>query len=553
MQKNIKYVILVLLILALGAFIRFWSLDCYPPGLYPDEAVNATDGLGVAENGGWLWFYENNNGREGLYLNLLGYLLVFLGPKLWVLRLLPALIGFLTLPAVYWLGKRWIGNNGAVISLALVAFSYWHLNFSRVGFRAILMVMLLAWAFAFLTEGLHRLIRDKSGHKYLYLLFFSLSGIFLGLSLHTYIAVRITPVVLIVLFTSLLAFFPKIWKKILIGFLIMSYFAFLTATPLLLDFIKSPVHFTGRTSDVSVMASGNVIPTLGKTIGLTLVSFVGYGDQNWRHNYPLRPIVFPFWGIVMLFSIGWGIYYVIKNIIRWIQKKDVTKLTRWNLTGWFFVLSWWAFFLLPSIMTNEGLPHALRSIGSLIPTYILTAVMIDKWSREKEIIKKFFITVIVLVSFCNVITYFFLFGDHAKARGAFEYRLAGIGAYLREEIKNDEDVHYYVVANQDAVKTQSGYPVSIETIRFFTWGERDKIKYLLPEDFVPGKVQLPAKAVIQKNDQGLVDNVKDSFPSVSQERVEIDNYLNYYGKDYERLFVDYPKADFGFTILTISD
>ena len=61
---------LLLLILIVAVVFRFWLLDSAPPGLYPDEAVNAVDAARAQESGDYSVFYPNNNGREGLYINI---------------------------------------------------------------------------------------------------------------------------------------------------------------------------------------------------------------------------------------------------------------------------------------------------------------------------------------------------------------------------------------------------------------------------------------------------------------------------------------------------
>ena len=70
--------IALILILILAGFFRFWKLDIIPPGLYPDEAINAMQGalepLRI--------FYQENNGREGLLIAFLKLSIDFSGkPK----------------------------------------------------------------------------------------------------------------------------------------------------------------------------------------------------------------------------------------------------------------------------------------------------------------------------------------------------------------------------------------------------------------------------------------------------------------------------------------
>ena len=329
----------VAVILLLGAYVRMTHLTCLPGGIYPDEAMNTTDGLRAAEAGTWPLFYENNNGREGLYISILGYLLHWFGNSLWVVRFLPALVGTLTLPAVNWIGRRASGKFGGIMALGLIAFSYWHLNFSRVGFRALLMVFMLSWAFAFLTEGFWRLVNSKKKPCWL----FAVSGLFFGLSLHTYIAVRIAPAAVAVFFIMMLLFYWDRWKEILKYALITVAFTLIAAAPILYDFIHNPFHFTGRTGNVSLLGTPNFLPLLFKNIGLTLASFLAYGDQNWRHNYPYLPLVLPVWGVVTLLGVGWGIGVFFKEIGKKIAGKAMKDRKRtWEIVVWITLIAWWA-------------------------------------------------------------------------------------------------------------------------------------------------------------------------------------------------------------------
>jgi 4-amino-4-deoxy-L-arabinose transferase-like glycosyltransferase len=501
----------VVSIVAAGAYVRFVGLTCLPPGLYPDEAMNISDGLTVAEAGEWKLFFENNNGREGLYINILGYLLHWFGPNLWVVRFLPALIGTLTLPAIYWLGRRMSGRFGGIMALGLTAFSYWHLNFSRIGFRALLMVFMLSWAFAFLTEGLFRLVNLK---KRLWL-FFAISGILFGLSLHTYIAVRIAPAAVVALFLLAIIFFTALWKDILKGALITLFFTALTAAPLVYDFVLNPVHFTGRTSNVSVLNSPNLAQDLGKSVFLTLASFVAYGDQNWRHNYPGLPIVLPIWGVILFIGVGWGISRFFKEIGKKLVRKGTKdKKKNWETVMWIFLIAWWGFLLLPSIMTNEGLPHALRSIGAIPPTFLLTAMIVNKWAKNLKL-KAIFAGLMILSAVVSVYAYFFLWGESPDAYGAFDNRTSGIGIYLRDEIAQRPDFNYYLVTNQDSFRTDADLPVMIEPIRFYTWQSKDKLKYILPDEFQASAIKKPAKIFFLQNNESILEKIYAAFPNAN--------------------------------------
>ncbi len=61
-----KYIIALILIIAIAVFFRFWQFTSIPPGLYQDEAMNGADALTSLKTGEYKVFYTNNNGREGM-------------------------------------------------------------------------------------------------------------------------------------------------------------------------------------------------------------------------------------------------------------------------------------------------------------------------------------------------------------------------------------------------------------------------------------------------------------------------------------------------------
>jgi len=508
---------IVAVILLLGAYVRLTHLTCLPGGLYPDEAMNTTDGLKAAEAGQWPLFYENNNGREGLYISVLGYLLYWFGNSLWMVRFLPALIGTLTLPAVYWIGRRASGKFGGIMALGLIAFSYWHLNFSRVGFRALLMVFMLSWAFAFLTEAFWRLVNSQKKPCWL----FAVSGLFFGLSLHTYIAMRIAPAAVAVFFILMLIFYWNRWKEILKYAVITVVFTLLSAAPILYDFIQTPFHFTGRTGNVSLLSTPNFLPILAKNIGLTLASFLAYGDQNWRHNFPYLPLVLPFWGIAALVGVGWGIGVFFKEIAKKIRGKGLKDKKRtWEIVIWITLIAWWGFLLLPSIMTNEGLPHALRSIGAIPPTFLLAGLIISKWAKTAKS-KTIWASLMVISGIFSVYAYFFLWGQNSNAYGAFDFRTSGIGIYLRDTMLQDPKTNYYFITNQDSFLTDNGTPVMVEPVRFFTWQYRDRLPMILPGDFDVNQLKPPAKVFMQLDNADIINQIQGKFPNAELRKVKV--------------------------------
>ena len=102
-------VVLVAAVL-LGAAMRFYRLGALPPGLYHDEAFNGLDALRVL-GGERPVFFEANNGREPLFLYSQALSVSLWGRTPFALRLPAAVLGTLTIPAAFWLGKALFGRK----------------------------------------------------------------------------------------------------------------------------------------------------------------------------------------------------------------------------------------------------------------------------------------------------------------------------------------------------------------------------------------------------------------------------------------------------------
>src|SRR3989338_2659916 len=144
----------LVIILLIAVFFRFYDLKNVPPGLWADEAINGNN----AVEANWKVFYPENNGREGLFINIQSLFVAAFGNEPWVLRFPSVIFGILTVLGVYLLTKeifqdlpkKEIGfrlsnpEKLALFSAFLMATSFWHINFSRIGFRTIMAPLLLS-------------------------------------------------------------------------------------------------------------------------------------------------------------------------------------------------------------------------------------------------------------------------------------------------------------------------------------------------------------------------------------------------------------------------
>ncbi len=364
-----KKILIVLAIIAVAVFFRFYNLANVPPGLYPDEAMNGNDASLALDSGHYSVFYPNNNGREGLFINIQAVFIKLFGHHAWALRSVSAIFGVLTVWGLYLLSKELFDRNIAYLSSFLLAILFWHVNFSRIGFRAIMLPFILVFEFYFLWRAF------KSGEfkNFIY------TGIFAGLGVYTYISYRVSPLIVVLAFANYWLYIKKDFSdskydyaksRLFKGFVVLVMSAVIVALPILYYFLTNSAQFLSRTgANLSVFSQEQPLKELAKSVIKTLGMFNFHGDYNWRHNISGSPELV--WPIGALFMVGF-----IKEGIHWLKRKHGHFSTAHTLLfSWFFVM------LLPGFLSTEA-PHALRVIG-VVPVVVIFAAKGLWWFYEK--------------------------------------------------------------------------------------------------------------------------------------------------------------------------
>lgn len=434
-MKNKKIAVYVLLfaIVALGLFLRVWRINEAPPGVYPDEAVNGEDALRALETGHFQWFYPANQGREGLFMNLIALCFKLFGVSILTLKLPAIIFGALTILGIFLLAKEIFNERFGLISAFLAAVSFWPLNINRISFRANMLPFILVFAFYFVFKALRtKKISD-----------FAIGGFIFGVGIHTYIAWRIAPLILVVLLVSLILtrkkFLKEYWKGILAFFILFM----IAAAPMLWTFYAHPEFFESRSDSISVLSpkvnEGHLLQTVAKSFGLSLVKYNFWGDQNWRHNYPPYPVLDPVTGLAFLF----GFFYCLYKLIKLVRFR-IYGIKNDDLNLYVFLVSWFFIMLAPEFMTAEGLPHALRSIGTAPVVFLISAIAFEKiisWPKDKARQKMALIAVVIIMLFVgvfNIAKYHFSWSRRIEAARAFEKVLIDVSDYTRTLPSNKE-------------------------------------------------------------------------------------------------------------------
>lgn len=518
MNKNkIGIYILLFAIIALGFFLRFYNIESTPPGVYPDEAVNGIDAVGANNSGNYEWFYVANNGREGLFMNMVAGCFKLFGISVMSLKLPAILCGTLVVLGTYLLTKELFGKTRtALISSYLVAVSYWAINFSRISFRANMLPLVLVFTFYFLFHGL----RTKKWWD------FAIGGLVFGIGLHTYIAFRIAPAILIVMLISFLisrkSFLQSYWKQILV-FVV---FTIISAAPMLYTFYIHPEYLESRSASISVLSpevnGGHPMREFSRSLFLSLVKYNFWGDQNWRHNYPPYPILDVISGIAFLFGLIYGALRMLSLFAKRVLKKERNP----EMDIYIFLVSWFFVMLAPEFMTVEGMPHALRAIGTLPVTFILAAVSINYFLEYAEkysaFFRKFFTTLIVIillsVGLFNGIKYHIFWASQVETARSFENVLMDVSDYLKKLPSQKEK--FVVAENMQRIPIML-FNQNMPNLEFIYSGQ---IEYLEPKtkDFII--------ILTDKNDD-VISYLKNKFPNLELKETTDSFGLSYYAME----------------------
>lgn len=153
--------ILLVGIILLASFFRFWQIGENPAGFFTDEASNGINAYKIATTGRDnhdrpfpVIFEANGDWRDPVYIYSLVPSVALLGLSEFSVRIVSALYGIGAVILMYFLGKEIGGEKMGLVSSFILAVSPWHLHFSRVGFQLIAAVFWILFALLFLYKSL---------------------------------------------------------------------------------------------------------------------------------------------------------------------------------------------------------------------------------------------------------------------------------------------------------------------------------------------------------------------------------------------------------------
>ena len=343
-------------ILAVGAFYRLAQLDLIPADMGWDLPYNYYDTRRILQ-GEFHIFFPDNLGREGLFFYLSALCARIVGLSPYSLKLTTALIGLLTIPSLYLLAKELFDREVALYAAVLLAVNKWHIVLSRSGFRVMLLPLFAILVLYFLARAL------STGRP----LHFGLTGLSLGLGLHTYKAFLFVPptVVLALMVYGLsrrerVEILRRHWPSILLIFLI----ALVVFVPLGRYIYENPRGYLQRemrqwsTVEGPFRRAPSVPLALLGNLRRSLLMFNYVGDGNSRFNVPFQRHLGFVSGVLFVLGTAYALF-------------------RWRHGHNALLLTFLALLILPMTLTMippDEAPNIFRSSGQIGPALIVAAL-----------------------------------------------------------------------------------------------------------------------------------------------------------------------------------
>ncbi len=447
-------VLLLAAIITLAAFFRFYQLDTLPPGLYPDVAMNGNNAIEAWETGNFKVFYPENGGREGLFINLQALFIAVFGKTVLALKIPAAIIGILTVLGTYFLARSLFNAPIGLLSSFFLAVSFWHVHFSRIGFRAIVAPLILVWMLYFLWQALnHGKYRD-----------FIIAGGLMGLGMYTYISFRIIPLAVAAVIILYLYFLKKNTeiipgrRNILKGSFLFGIAVAIACLPLLYYFYLHPGDFSDRASQVSIFSSSNMVAQFIVNWILTLGMFNIIGDLNWRHNISGAPLLV--WPVGIFFIIGF--FKNIGSLVTGRFLRDKSTLGQAVLLAVFLIS------LLPVTLSNEGLPHALRSL-MVAPLVMIMAAAGFWWLFKKipetpKIATPLALSLLVIIAGMEYSRYFIQWARDPSIAESFTQQYVDAANQINQ-LPLGKDICVVIYANGALI---NNIPMPAQTVMYLT-------------------------------------------------------------------------------------
>ncbi|GAC1489425.1 MAG: hypothetical protein NVS1B1_06500 [Candidatus Limnocylindrales bacterium] len=349
-------------VVLLGLFLRIKDIVTNPPELFEDEISGAMSAWSTVTTGHDVIadHFPLFTTYLGAQLPMYGLLTVpfqaVLGHTVLAVRLPAVLLGVAVIVLLYAFVRALAGRTVALLGAAVIAVLPWAVQFGRIGWDNASYPPLLLAGLLLLLRGLER----APGGRWSLLV----GAALLALTAYTYqIAIVMTPVFVAPVLWVRRGQLARVDRRTLAAGVAS---AAIIVMPYLWTFAMVP-DFRSRTDEIATFATGVRAATLDRfaanyVANLSPTFLFVSGDVNLRHGTGQGELLL--WMLPFaLIGIGWSTWHLRRSGLAVIA------------------LAWLLAAPLPAALTNDGVPHAARSMLELLAWPMLIAIGIGAaWS-----------------------------------------------------------------------------------------------------------------------------------------------------------------------------
>lgn len=495
--------IILACILLISSFLMLYQIDRNPPGLYIDEVSIAHNAYKILTTGKDeygvsypLWFKSFGDYKMPVYVYSVAGAMALFGKNELAVRIPSAVAGIVSILVVYVLVKNLVALDRSLsstykkylplLSAFLLAFSTWHIHFSRGGFEVnmgLCFYLLGALLFSFF-------LRDKRS------VFLFLGVIVFLLSMYTYHSFRVAAPLTVLL--SLGYFYWK-FAKVRSSVVIAGIVFIVGIVPIVqFSLTKEGSERFAQTSAFSEYKATTPFEKLATYPLVYIKNFLSFfslnflfsnGDGNGRHQIASFGL-FYLWEFVFLL---FGIYTFVK------KKKSYL---------FYVVIGMLILAALPAALSRPS-PHSLRPLLMVVPLTILIAVgILSCLSIIKKFAKPLIVVVIVIGLFEFVYTAHF-YTQHYPKVNLLDWGAGYKDVVIESAALKDKYPKIYVDGKLSDIKTY--YDFYGEDVQY----EFVPQTWIKPEEFKNKKVLYIRPNYGVKNDPKIIKNI--IFPNVNKD------------------------------------
>ena len=505
------WTVLAVLTVVLVIFFRVYRLNQVPSEMVSDHAEKLLDIWDVL-HGQTSIFFPRNTGREAIQMYLTASIIQLLqtGYSFLSLKIGTVLLGLLTLPYLYLLGKELGNRRVGLFAVLFAGIGYWPNVISRIGLRFPLYPLFVAPTLYYLIRGLRTSNRND----------FLLAGLALGIGLHGYTPIRILPIVVLVA-VGLYLLHPQAKGKrlqVISGLLVLVLISLIVFMPLLRFALEYPTIFNfralSRLGTTERALPGSALLIFLKNLWNASVMFFWSDGNVWVHSVTDSPALDVI--SAALFFIG-----VVLLLVRYIRRRTWQDL---------FLLLSVPLLMMPSILSlafPDENPALNRAAGALIPVFIIVAIALDSLMSavEKRLPARSgpnyawgMATFLVFIS--ALLNYDLVFNQYARSFQLSAWNTSEMGQVIR-----DFGVLYGGMNNAYVVP----YPYWVDTRLVGMIAGDTTRDFAIQPDQIPATLNLPQPKLFLLNPQDEADLnlLRQLFP-----KGIASNYASKVGKDF---------------------